>query len=46
MLSLIALLWVELFGAAVLFSATNETNRYPNASAFVGLSLMIAGVLI
>lgn len=45
-MSLIALLWVELFGALVVFSATSETNRYPNASAFIGLSLMIAGVLI
>lgn len=46
MLSLIALLWVELFGALVLFSATNQTNRYPNATVAIGLSLMLAGVLI
>ncbi len=46
MLSLIALMWIELFGAAILFSATNESNQHPNASALIGLSLMIAGVLI
>jgi hypothetical protein len=46
MVQFLALMWIEIFGGLLVITSFNPESQHPRTIASLGISLMLAGVLV